>query len=158
MKYSIVIPCYKSGKVLDELCRRIKAVLDPIGEYELILVNDASPDDITWPAIEKCADNYPFVKGFDLLTNAGQFRATMCGFEQALGDYIITMDDDLQHPPEELPKLINSIQSDSDTLCYMGRYREKHHSVIRNLGSRFYKEILHYLYGKPKDLQTSSPA
>jgi len=82
------------------LAARIQAALAPFGEsFEVVLVNDASPDDVTWPKIEDLAERYSWIRGFDLLYNVGQFGAIVCGLEQARGEFIITMDDDLQHPP-----------------------------------------------------------
>jgi glycosyltransferase involved in cell wall biosynthesis len=112
MKYSIVVPVYKSGPWLAELVERVGAVMAVFGEsFELILVNDCSPDDVTWPAIERLAGEFEWVRGIDLFFNAGQFRATLCGLAEARGHFIITMDDDLQHPPEEIPKLVAARRS-----------------------------------------------
>ena len=124
--------------------------------FEVILVNDASPDDETWEAIRELVLAYPFVRGFDLLFNSGQFRATICGFEHAEGDLIVTMDDDLQHPPEELPRLLEALRTQPAVDCVMGAYREKKHSIIRNFGSHLMARLNEILYNKPKGLRTSS--
>jgi glycosyltransferase involved in cell wall biosynthesis len=154
--YSIVVPCFRSGKWLDDLVGRVGKVMKPLGEpFELILVNDASPDD-TWPAIERNARSHSFVRGIDLLFNTGQFRALICGFEHARGRYVITMDDDLQHPPEELPKLITAMRERPELDCIMGAYEEKKHGLIRNLGSRFMGKLNEIFYQKPPALQMSS--
>ena len=154
--YSIVIPCYKSGKWLDDLVGRIEKVMQPLGEpFEIILVNDASPDD-TWQAIERNAQSYPFVRGIDLLFNVGQFRALICGLEHSRGSYVITMDDDLQHPPEELTKLVTAMRERPELDCIMGAYEDKKHDFIRNLGSRFMGKLNEIFYQKPPDLQLSS--
>lgn len=154
---SIVIPVYRSGTWLPELARRIEAAMAPwAGSYELILVNDASPDNVTWPAIETLAVRYPWLRGLDLLYNAGQVRATMCGLDQARGEYVITMDDDLQHPPEELPRLIEAVAANPAADCIFGRYDTKRHSWFRNLGSNLFQQILNRLYDKPRDLDTTS--
>lgn len=156
--YSIVVPVYKSGAWMDELVDRVGTVMEreTPGAFELILVNDCSPDTITWPAIKRNAEKYPWVRGFDLLYNVGQFRATICGLEQARGDFVINMDDDLQHPPEELPKLIRALEGDNDVLCVMGHYETKRHEGYRNIGSRFHQEITNRLYGNRSDVQTTS--
>jgi glycosyltransferase involved in cell wall biosynthesis len=155
--FSIVVPVYKSGPWLAELVERVGGVMTGIGEpFELVLVNDCSPDDITWPAIEKLATKYGWVRGIDLFFNAGQFRATLCGLSEARGDFVITMDDDLQHPPEEIPKLIAAIRENPKLDCIFARYESKRHSGLRNLGSRLFFSFLNYLYDKPSDLQTSS--
>ncbi len=158
LQYSIVIPVYKSGAWLDELIARIGTVMEKEApdQFELILVNDCSPDTITWPTIIRNAEKYQWVRGFNLLYNVHQFKATICGLEQAQGRFILTMDDDLQHFPEELPKLIQAIQKDDDVLCVMGRYETKQHNAVRNLGSRLYQHIMNRLYAKPKGIQTTS--
>lgn len=156
--YSIVIPVYESGEWMDELVARIGAVMEieAPGKFELILVNDCSPDLITWPAIVRNAKKYKWVRGFNLLFNVHQFKATICGMEQARGEFILTMDDDLQHLPEELPKLIRAMREDDQCLCIMGRYDSKKHSLFRNLGSRFYQAVTARFYGKPAGIQTTS--
>ena len=157
MDYSIVIPVYKSGEWIDVLVERIGATMESIApaNYELILVNDCSPDTVTWLAIKEIAKKYRWVRGFNLLYNVGQYRAIICGLHQARGRYVITMDDDLQHPPEELPKLINKICEDEDTLCVMGFYEKKKHNLFRNIGSKVYQSI-NRLYGIPYKIHTSS--
>ncbi len=155
--FSIVVPVYKSGQWLNELVTRVAAAMHPLGApFEIILVNDASPDTVTWPAIEALAARYPWVHGFDMLYNVGQFRATICGLENANGTYVITMDDDLQHPPEELPKMIEHIHANPDLDCVFGRYDIKQHSWLRNAGSKFIHQIMNKLYAKPADVDTTS--
>ena len=157
IRYSIVVPVYKSGPWLPELVDRVGLVMKVVGEsFELILVNDCSPDEVTWPAIEKLAAEFEWVRGVDLFFNAGQFRATLCGLSEAKGDFVITMDDDLQHPPEEIPKLIEAIKGNPKLDCVFGRYETREHSRVRNLGSRFFSSCINYLYGKPPGLQTTS--
>ena len=155
--FSIVVPVYKSGPWLPELVERIEKVMRPMAEpFELILVNDASPDDVTWPTIEKLAAQHPWVRGVDLFFNNGQFRATLCGLAEARGEYVITMDDDLQHPPEEIPKLAEAIRAQPRLDCVFGRYETKQHSAMRNLGSGLFVPFLNRLYGKPPEIQTTS--
>ncbi len=156
IEYSIVIPCYSSGEWLEELAERIAAVMVTIGSFELILVNDKSPDEKTWEEIEKLARKYEFIRGIDLLYNVGQFRATLCGLEHAQGMFIITMDDDLQNPPEEIPKLVQAMKENPSMDCIMGKYARKHHSPLRNAGSRFLDKLMNRLYGKPPNITTSS--
>lgn len=156
--YSIVIPVYKSGEWMDELVNRIRVVMEQetSGHFELLLINDCSPDAITWQAIKSNAEKHTWVRGFNLLYNVGQFRSIVCGMHHARGRYIITMDDDLQHPPEELPKLIHAIKEDEDILCVMGEYGLKRHGLIRNIGSSFHQRIMNRLYGKPAHVRTTS--
>jgi dolichol-phosphate mannosyltransferase/undecaprenyl-phosphate 4-deoxy-4-formamido-L-arabinose transferase len=155
-QYTIVIPCYRSENWLEELVSRVDIVMTSIGEpFELILVNDASPDN-TWTEIQRVAKKYPFVRAFDMFTNVGQFRALLCGFEHARGQLIITMDDDLQHPPEEIPKLITALKAQPNLDCIMGIPREKKHSRIRNLGSRLMNWLNTVFFNKPPNLKLSS--
>ncbi len=156
IRYSIIVPCYKSGAWLEELVTRLEGVMSPLGKYEIILVNDKSPDDITWPNIVKLANANVNVRGLDMLYNVGQFRASLCGIEKAIGDYIITLDDDLQHPPEEIPKLVREIQLHPELDCIMGRYDSKKHSFIRNIGSRLFHRLLNFLYHKDGSVVTTS--
>jgi glycosyltransferase involved in cell wall biosynthesis len=153
---SIVIPCYCSGPWLEELVRRIDLVMRRRGEpFEVVLVNDASPDD-TWKTIQRLARRYDCVRGIDLLFNTGQFRATLCGLEQAAGELIVVMDDDLQHPPEEIPKLIDAIRRHPELDCVMGAYAAKHHNLVRNLGSRLWAYVTARIYGLPTHVKRSS--
>jgi dolichol-phosphate mannosyltransferase/undecaprenyl-phosphate 4-deoxy-4-formamido-L-arabinose transferase len=157
IKYSVIIPLYKSGEWLDELVLRLEKVFQSYDEsFELILVNDASPDEVTWSKVQMLAFRHKWIRGFDMLYNIGQHNAIICGIEKSCGDYIITMDDDLQHPPEEIPKLINSIISNPDIMCVMGLYASKQHSLFRNFGSWIFRLILRWFYGKAVDIKTSS--
>jgi len=155
--YSIVIPVYGSGAWLDELVERIGAAMQPLdGDFELILVNDASPDATTWPAIERNAAQHPWVRGFDLVFNVGQSRTLLCGMDQCRGRYVITMDDDLQHPPEELPTLVDAMRQQPEMDCIIGAYETKRHSLLRNLGSSLMIFLNRHIYGRPKDLEMTS--
>lgn len=155
-RYSIVIPCYRSGAWLGEVVERIEAALAPLGEaFEVILVNDASPDE-TWSAIEQLSRRFGFVRGFDLLFNAGQFRATMCGLEHARGELVVIMDDDLQHPPEAIPTLIAALNERPHWDCVMARFDTPQHGLLRRIGSRFAALLFTYLYGKPREISPSS--
>jgi glycosyltransferase involved in cell wall biosynthesis len=157
VEISIVVPCYNSGEWLGTLVERTQPVMEALGRpYELILVNDASPDGATWTAIAKLATTHPWVRGIDLLSNVGQFRALIAGLEAAEGDLVITMDDDLQHPPEEIPKLVAAIDADPELQAVIGAYGDKKHSGFRNLGSRLVSSIYDRVYDKPEGLETTS--
>jgi len=154
---SIVVPCYRSGAWLETLVDRVRATLSPLGRtHELILVNDASPDDVTWLAIRKLAEANPEVVGIDLMGNVGQFRALLCGMEAARGDLVVTMDDDLQHPPEEIPRLLEAIDADQGLECVFGSYTVKRHSRLRNLGTRLVARVYESAYRKPGDVELTS--
>lgn len=157
VRYSVVIPVYGSGDWLADLVERIQTVMVPLGyPFEVILVNDASPDAVTWPTVAGLARKHAWVRGIDLLYNTGQFRAILCGFSAAAGDFVLTMDDDLQHPPEEIPRLIEAIEHHPEIDCVMGLYAKKCHGLLRNAGSRFMAEIMRRLYDKPAGVQTTS--
>ena len=154
--YSVVVPCYCSGRWLPELVERVGRAMAPLdGRCELLLVNDASPDG-TWGVIEELCARHPHVRGFDLLANAGQFRATICGLEHARGDLIVTMDDDLQHRPEDLPALIAPLRADPEVDCVVAAYRQKRHGLVRNLASAFYHRIEAVLYGGQPGLRMTA--
>lgn len=154
---SIVVPCYRSGAWLRALVGRIAAALEPLDlTFEVLLINDASPDN-TWPVICGLAADYPFVRGFDMLFNVGQFRGTICGFEHARGALIVTIDDDLQHPPEEIPALVTAICNHPEIDCVIGAYRDgKRHNLIRNFGSAVWSRMNELLYFKPRELRMTS--
>jgi polyisoprenyl-phosphate glycosyltransferase len=156
LNYSIVVPCHASGSWLEELVQRTALVMNEYQPFELILVNDKSPDSKTWAEIERLAEKNDFVRGIDLLYNVGQFRTTLCGLENARGQYVITMDDDLQHPPEELPKLIEAMKRYPEMDCIMGQYISKQHNAVRNAGSWLLRGIMNRLYNKPADIVTTS--
>ncbi|MET0831244.1 MAG: glycosyltransferase family 2 protein [Acidimicrobiia bacterium] len=154
---SIVVPCYRSGEWLPELVARIVATMSGTGRsYEVILVNDASPDTTTWPAIERLTAEHAEVKGIDLLGNVGQFRSTLCGFEAARGKVVVTLDDDLQNPPEEIAKLLDALDADPGLEVVIGSYGRKRHSWFRNLGTGLHAALNARLYGKPRDLELTS--
>ena len=114
---SVVVPVYRSEKSLVELCERILTASHALNVVpELILVDDCSPDK-SWSVITQLAEQYVPVRGIQLMANRGQGVATLCGLEQSTGDYIVTIDDDLQFAPEEISNLWQRLQSD-DCLLY----------------------------------------
>lgn len=132
---SVVIPAYRSAVTLDELVERLVRVLDARGgSYEIILVEDGSPDD-TWKTARSLHERYPQrVVAVQLMRNFGQHNALMCGFRHARGEIIVTMDDDLQQLPEDVPALIDTLQQGDYDLVY-GRFGDRRHAAWRNLGS-----------------------
>ena len=133
-KYSVVIPVYNSAKIIHKTVERICNFFAQQGlRYEVILVNDGSVDG-SWLVISSLAKKYEEVVSINLLKNYGQHSANLCGFRQSTGDYVITMDDDLQNPPEEISKLINKTREGYDLI--IGEFEAKQHSLIRRLGSR----------------------
>lgn len=153
---SIVVPCFRSGPWLRELVDRLHAAMARVpGTFEILLVNDASPDD-TWNAIVALAAAHPAVRGLDLLGNVGQFRATLCGLEHARGAVVVTMDDDLQHRPEDVPLLLGRLRDDPQTDCVVAALARKQHGVLRNAASRVYHRIEGALYGARPGFRTSA--
>jgi glycosyltransferase involved in cell wall biosynthesis len=133
IEYSVVIPVYNSEATLEELYSRLQSVLKPIsGNFEIIFIDDASHDR-SWQKLEELHSRDNRVKVIQLMYNFGQHNAIMCGFHFVQGEYVITMDDDLQNPPEEIPKLIDRIKEGYD-LVY-GEYLSKKHNWFRNIGS-----------------------
>ena len=156
MLLSVVIPCYNSGEWIAELADSLEDSLSGIN-YEIILVNDASPDDgRTRGEIQRIAESSDNIIGIDLQFNTGQFASTMCGFFHSRGSMIVTMDDDFQHLPEEVPKLVTELQKRSDLDCIIASYQRKKDSFIRNQGSILVRKIYEWGAGKPKDLQMGS--
>ncbi|MEQ8156557.1 MAG: glycosyltransferase [Clostridiaceae bacterium] len=157
IKYSVVIPVYGSGDWIFELTKGISNVLNQYKEnYEIILVNDCSPNENTWGKIVEACKLNKTIRAFNLMYNSGQPSATLCGLEQAEGEYIITMDDDFQHMPEELPKLIDAMKTNTNFDCIFGVFPEKMHSWIRRKGSEIYNYILDYIYKRPKNIKSTS--
>jgi undecaprenyl-phosphate 4-deoxy-4-formamido-L-arabinose transferase len=113
---SVVIPVYNSEEILPTLLERLAAVLPQVAtSYEVILVNDGSRDN-SWTSIQELAVRYPFVRGFELMRNFGQHNALLAGVRAARFDVVVTMDDDLQHPPEEIGKLLSALTADKDVV------------------------------------------
>tara|TARA_B100000700_G_scaffold100055_3_gene112699 strand:+ start:118 stop:1068 length:951 start_codon:yes stop_codon:yes gene_type:complete len=153
---SIVVPCYRSSGWLADLAAQVKSVANAQQwSYELILVNDCSPDQ-TWEAIESIAATDSCVRGINLAFNTGQFRATFCGLQQARGEIIVTMDDDLQQPPEEFPILVEALQNAPQTDAVFARYANKRHGLLRNLGSKVMNGLFRLSYGKPKEIRSTT--
>ena len=142
---SIVIPVYNSARTLEQLHTRLTAVLGPLGQsYEIILVDDGSRDD-SWAGLEAMRAIDPVhVVAVQLMRNYGQHNALMCGLEMARGAHVITMDDDLQNPPEEIPKMLAHIERNGLDLVY-GCPNDRKHAGWRNMGSaivwHFYRTV-----------------
>jgi glycosyltransferase involved in cell wall biosynthesis len=142
---SVVVPVYRSEASLALLVERLAAVLPRhAAKYELILVNDGSPDQ-SWKVVERLARSYPFVRGISLMRNFGQHNALLCGIRAARGEVVITMDDDLQNPPEEIHKLLAKLGEGYDVV-YGVREREAH-GLGRNLASFVTKLVLQQAMG-----------
>lgn len=155
MDISVVIPVYGSADCVDELARRLTASLDAITDsWEVILVDDDSPDDV-FSRITSIARADPRFRGIQLMRNQGQAIASLCGMQHARGDIVVTMDDDLQQSPEDIHLLLGPIR-DGTADCVMGRYVRKRHSGFRNIGSRLVRAFNRRTYNLPADTYLSS--
>ena len=151
---SIVIPVYNSQDTLDELLRRLAQVLPTLAaQYEAILVNDGSQDR-SWEMIYNLAQTYPWVRGVNLMRNYGQHNASLCGVRLARFETIITMDDDLQHPPEEIHKLLETLEQGNDVVY--GIPQKQPHTWWRNFLSMITRRVLAYVMGVKNILDFAS--
>jgi polyisoprenyl-phosphate glycosyltransferase len=150
---SIVVPVYRSEDCLEALVRAISEALTPSAiEYEVVLVNDFSPDN-SWAIIESlCAAN-PNVIGVDLRKNFGQDNAILTGLRIARGRYIAIMDDDLQHHPRDLPALLARAEEGFDVVY--AEFRHKRQKLWKNLGSWFNGKVAEWVIEKPKNVYLS---
>lgn len=144
---SIVVPVYNSASTLNSLLERLTLTLETLTpNYEIVLVDDGSRDD-SWTVIESLQTTYgDHLVAIQLMRNYGQHNALMCGLGIARGEYVVTMDDDLQNPPEEIPKLLAHIKQHGLDLVY-GCPSNRNHAPWRNLGSsivwHFYRTVFH---------------
>ncbi|MCC6616706.1 MAG: glycosyltransferase family 2 protein [Anaerolineae bacterium] len=137
---SIIIPCYRSGEGLPRLIERLEAVLPSLASaYEVLLVDDASPDD-TWQAVEDLAHRYAWVRGIQLMRNYGQHNALLCGIRAAAYEIVVTMDDDLQHPPDQIHLLLDKLAEGYDVVY--GAPEREQHGIWRDLASQITKIML----------------
>lgn len=150
MKISVVIPCYRSQSILHTVVNETISVLNqrPSIDYEIILVNDGSPDD-TFETIKRLCNNEK-VKGVDLARNFGQAPATLAGFAQVSGDIVVYSDDDGQTPIDCLWTLVDKLSEGYDVV--FARFLQKKNSLLQNLGSKLNNVMASYLIGKPKHL------
>lgn len=155
IQISYIIPCFRSAKTLRTVVEEIDATMEvmPEYDYEIILVNDASPDD-TYDVIKQLCDEKPYLVGIDLSRNFGQHAALMAGFHQAAGDIVVCLDDDGQTPANEAIKLIRALEAGADAVY--AKYIQKQHSGLRNIGSRLNDLMVRTMLGKPKNLYISS--
>lgn len=137
---SVVVPVYQSEQVLATLVARLESVLSQSTDtFELILVNDGSSDG-SWRVISDLCRMHPWIRGIDLMRNSGQHNALLCGIRAARHDLIVTLDDDLQNPPEEIPRMLGALD-DSVDVVYGAPEREVH-GLMRDLASQVTKIVL----------------
>lgn len=151
---SIVVPLYHSADSIERLLKEL-GQLPVEGGCELVLVNDGSPDN-TAELCERLMQNCPrTVTLVKLSRNFGEHNAVMAGLHHASGDYIVTMDDDLQNPPSEVLKLLNHARSGGHEVVY-SYYAKKEHETWRNLGSWLTNRVADFLLDKPRGLYLCS--
>jgi glycosyltransferase involved in cell wall biosynthesis len=149
---SVVIPVYKSQDCLIELAKRLTDALDGLGKtYEIVLVNDCSPDN-SWEKIVELCDIYDSIKGINLRRNFGQDCAIMAGLNNSSGKCVIIMDDDLQHDPSDIPALINGLVGYD--VCYT-LFDSKKQSWFKNFGSWLNGKVAEIVIKKPKKIYLS---
>jgi len=151
---SVVVPVFNSGENLPQLVDRLARVLRATGErHELVLVNDGSRDN-SWAVIEQLAARHPWIHGIGLMRNYGQHNALLAGIRAASFSVVVTMDDDLQHPPEELPKILACLTPDVDVVY--APPQDEQHGFIRNLASLITKFALQASMGAKTARETSA--
>lgn len=143
-KISIVVPVYGSEESLPELYRRLLAALEPIAELEIILVDDCSPDG-SWRVICDLAAADPRVRGFQHRRNFGQHNALLTGIRAARHEFVVTLDDDLQNPPEEVPRLLELLDQGFDVVY--GTPQREQHGFLRDRASQITKIALQGVMG-----------
>ena len=152
---SFVIPCYRSektiGPVVEEICAAMAKL--PQYEYEIVLVNDCSPDG-TFAAIRALAAENPHVTAVDLAKNFGQHAALMAGFHHCAGDIVVCLDDDGQTPADEVGKLLAKLEEGYDVVY--ASYEHKQHAFWRNWGTKLNNRVTEIMLGKPKELSIPS--
>lgn len=151
---SLVIPVYRSAECISELYRRLVAVFGPANiAFEMIFVEDCGGDN-SWQIIQRLAANDSRVRGFQMSRNYGQHNALLCGIRAAQGEVIITLDDDLQHPPEELPKLLAKLDEGYDVVY--GPPEREQHGLLRDMASQITKLALEGAMGAVNARQVSA--
>lgn len=143
---SIVVPCYHSSESLPPLVRRLEEALGGAAEqpFELILVDDGSTDS-TWDVILELAQSRGNLRGFRMIRNFGQHNALLCGIREAQNPNIVTLDDDLQNPPEEVPRLLAKLAEGFDVVY--GTPRKQSHGLVRDMASTLTKMMLQSAMG-----------
>lgn len=155
MKLSFVIPCYRSENTIETVVQEIRDTIAtrPGTDYEIVLVNDCSPDNV-WQVIKKLASENNHIKGICLAKNFGQHSALMAGYGQATGDYIISLDDDGQTPASESFKLVDKLEEGYDVVY--GYYEHSAQHLFRRFGTWVNKKMAEAIIGQPKTLRTTS--
>ncbi len=152
---SFVIPCYRSAETIGKVVAELDAAMGklPAYTYEIILVNDCSPDD-TFEVIRGLCAQREDICGVNLARNFGQHAALMAGFGYTHGEVVVCLDDDGQTPADEVGKLLAGIEEGYDVVY--AKYAHKQHSGFRNFGSKVNELMTRVMLGKPRELYLSS--
>lgn len=152
LSVSIVIPVYNSEQILLRLLEHISDAMIGI-TFEIILVNDGSTDN-SWAVIQSLSKQYSELRGIGLTRNYGQDNAIMAGLNYCRGDFVVVMDDDLQHSPYDIPKLLEKCQEGYD-VCYADYSVDKQQASWKNIGSYLNNLQAELLLDKPKNIYLS---
>ena len=145
MRVAVVVPVYRSERSLPLLVSRLAEVLPELTvDFEVVLVDDGSPD-ASWSVVQALTAEHPWVRGVRFMRNYGQHNALLCGIRAARYATIVTMDDDLQHPPEEIPRLLARLDEGYDVVY--GAPQALQHGLLRNFASRVTKLVLQNAMG-----------
>ena len=152
---SFVIPCYRSEQTITSVVDEVRRTMPTLPEYdyEIILVNDCSPDG-TFAVIRELAENDERIVAVDLAKNFGQHAALMAGFHHCAGDVIVCLDDDGQTPADEVGKLLSKLDEGYDVVY--ASYEHKQHASWRNWGTKLNNKMTEIMLGKPKELSIPS--
>jgi len=154
LKISVVIPVFNSEETIEILVASLMSELKVYPSYEIILINDCSDKDNSYQKCIRLSESNQVIKFLELSRNFGEHNAVMAGLNFCSGTIAVIMDDDFQHSPSDIHKLINEIKNGSDVV--FSRYIEKKHNIFRNLGSKFNNFVATLLMQKPSDLYLSS--
>lgn len=144
---SVIVPVYNGQENLSLLVERLLGTLSGYARFEIILVNDGSRDN-SWQVIKQISGAHPEVKGFDLRKNSGQDNALMAGLRQVTGEYVVIMDDDLQHAPEDIPRLTAQLEATDADVCF-AHFDEKKQARWKKLGSWVNGKLAEWVVEKP---------
>ncbi len=151
---SVVVPVYNSAGILPALIDRLEPVLRAQGStFELLLIDDNSRDD-SWKVVQELSQRHPWVRGVHMMRNYGQHNALLCGIRRARHEVVVTMDDDLQHPPEEIPRLLEELARGHDVVY--GSPEKEQHGLLRDLASVVTKFALQNAMGSATAQRSSA--
>ena len=155
IELSVVIPAYNSGLIVGELFKQLDDALQLLS-YEVLIINDCSRDD-TWDQIKNFSLSYSklCIHGINLSKNYGQDNAIMAGLNYAIGSYIVIMDDDLQHSPHDIHKLLSQIKESASDICYGNYSANKNQKIWKNFGSFLNSKFAEFILKKPQGVYLS---